>query len=306
MIQPQCRRLRLSRSLAVATVLGATVVGFLGGATTARAATTKLPFSDPSINGYIGLCDLAGNNVTSGSITSKPFVWLAVSSWTPPKTYTGKGEQAGLFIYQPRPDTPAVDWSGDEMTASTVYRSPKFPAAAATYKDFSMANYIREFPSQVNGLYELRMHFGLANYGTYSETYPATFIQVTGNRWHVVQGGTVACKSAHATSTEATVGIPQVDPSHDPNQTPVTAPPSTQPSAKSSSASNGSQSPHTSSSGGGGPGETISEPIAGAQTAASKTATNPLVVILAVACGLLLVTIIIGFIRRRQQDRRAT
>jgi hypothetical protein len=56
--------------------LMAVVVG-LGASAEASAGT--VPFADPDSDGYIGFCDLAGNNVTSGSVDSAPFVWKAVS-----------------------------------------------------------------------------------------------------------------------------------------------------------------------------------------------------------------------------------
>jgi hypothetical protein len=251
------------------------------------------------------LCDLAGNNVTSGNIDSSPFVWKAVSSTRAPRGYSGKGQQAGLFMFQPRPDTLPGDWSGDELTASTYYKSKAYPSAAATYKDFSLADFIKEFPSQVDGLYQLRMHFGKANYGTYSSTYPATVIQVTGDTWRVVQGGTTNCKAAAAESTELAVGIPQLDPKHSRTETPATAPASTRPSGTSGSGA----TPSTGQGNGPASGQSISAPLhdaaKGTSASSRSSSTSVAVIGLAALCGLLIVVLVGGTIWRRRRPPAA-
>lgn len=47
------------------------------------------------------------------------------------------------------------------------------------------------------------MYFSAPNQVTYTYTYPTTDIQVTGNTWHVVRGGTVPCNVGTAVSDES-------------------------------------------------------------------------------------------------------
>src|ERR1700685_1919637 len=96
----------------LSTVLAGAMVG------SSAAATKGAPFVDPSAVGYIGFCDLAGNNVTSGAVTSTPFVWKAVASVPPPKSYRGTGQNAALTIFQARQATPPSLWSGDQLTGA--------------------------------------------------------------------------------------------------------------------------------------------------------------------------------------------
>jgi hypothetical protein len=168
--------------------------------------------ADPARQGYIGLCDGTGHNITSGNVNSAPFVWKAVSSQAPPSAYAGKGQNADLNIYQLRPGVPAAEWSGEQLTAASFYRQKAAPTAQATTVDLSLANIIADYPPMDGGRYELRMYVGKVNYGDYSATYPATFIQVSGSTWHVIDGGTVNCGAADAVSDEVLTGaLPKAD-----------------------------------------------------------------------------------------------
>lgn len=206
----------------IAAIVGLSALLFAG----AAEASSSQPFTDPNAIGYIGLCDLSGHNVSSGTLDSSPFVWKAVSSVQPPAAYQGKGQNAGLYIYQARQELPPGDWSGDELTSASYYSNRKAPTAVATYKDLSLKVITTEFPPMWNGLYELRMQFGKANYGIYpTSNYPATIIQVTGSTWHVVSGGLVNCGADAATSLETrTQVVPAVPPTPVKGLTPTTAP----------------------------------------------------------------------------------
>jgi hypothetical protein len=283
----------------------ALVVAAIATATTTAAAlgTTsgKVPFVDPSAHGYIALCDLDGHNVTSGNIHTHPFVWQAVSSLPAPDGYSGKGQNAGLLMFQPRRGVSPADWNGDELTAATQYKGTKYPAAEATYKDFSLADFIKEFPSGLDGLYQLRMHFAKKNYGVYTQTYPATVIQVTGNTWHVVQGGTTQCKAVVARSTEYKVGIPQVDPTSSAGETPPTAPASVQ---ASPAASGGSSGASPSASGGSSdPDTVIAAPVSGTPSGTSSSSSNATVIALGALCVVLLLVIAAGIFWRWRENR---
>lgn len=192
----------LARRSAIGAVLG--LIAWLAGVPAAHA--DSLP-SDPNAHGYIGLCDGHGHNVTAGYVDAKPFVWTAVSSTPASATMQGPGENTVLSINQPRSGVEPEEWSGDELTATSFYSKRSAPAAQATRADLSLATIIKEFPPQEDGLYELRMYYGRLDHGTYGATYPATFIQVSGNTWHVVKGGTVDCTDPGGISNEVATGV---------------------------------------------------------------------------------------------------
>lgn len=202
------RSTRLLASLATVTAALAVTVGagLLGSPAEAAAASRALP-ADSAAQGYVGLCNEAGQNVTGGSVDTRPFIWKAVASTPPPSAYQGHGQNAVLGIFQPRKQTLPIEWGGTSLTAASYYRQRATPAAQATYTDQSLRSVITRYPPKVDGLYVLRMYFGRAGYGTYTASYPATTIQVTGSTWRVVAGGTVNCHHASAVSNEALTGV---------------------------------------------------------------------------------------------------
>ncbi len=165
-------------------------------------AANPVPYTDFAAKGSVGLCDRAGSPVTSGKVTDKPFAWLAVSSMPAPPGYGGTGRKATLVIYQPRPNTYPNQWSGDSMTSSSPYTNPRYPMAAASAEDFSLQDYINEFPPRWNGLLQLRIYYGIPQKSTWTETYAATDIQVTGSNWRVVRGASVPCGKGSAKPNE--------------------------------------------------------------------------------------------------------
>jgi hypothetical protein len=191
----------------------------------AGASGSGVPFTDPSAAGYIGFCDLAGHNVTSGTLDGTPFVWKAVSSVQPPKAYQGGGQNADLNIYQARQDLDPGDWTGEGMIGDTQYAATKEPTAVATYKDISLKSIVLALPPMWDGMYALRMQFGKTGFGIYGATYPMTVIQVIGNRWHVISGGLVNCSTARGISLETLTGVAsQLPPKPIKNETAPTAP----------------------------------------------------------------------------------
>jgi len=173
---------------------------------TAAAARADAVPADAQAHGFIGFCDRNDHPVVGGDVGAAPFVWKAVASQGPPAAYQGKGQNAVLNVYQPRPGVDAAEWSGDQLTAATFYTIKAAPAVQSTLKDIPLSVVVKEFPPLVDGLYELRMYFGRANYGLYSATYPATFIRVDGDHWSVLKGGTVNCAAASGESTEVLAG----------------------------------------------------------------------------------------------------
>lgn len=208
----RARRVAVGALCAVAvTVLGTPVAG----------ATPKVPFSDPNADGYIGLCDRAGTQVTSGSIDATPFAWRAVSSVAAPKPYDNDDRTAVLLAYQPRVGLPSEEWSGQEMTASARYSNPAHPMAAATGADYSLEDFLSNYHAVWNGFVELRMYLGTADEPVYSYRYPVLDIHVTGSTWHAIGGGPVDCRSGEAESIESIV-LPKSD-----TTSPTSTPPTT-------------------------------------------------------------------------------
>jgi len=172
-----------------------------GSLTRSNPAQASIP-ADPAAHGYIGLCGVDDKPMVGGSIHDKPFVWKAIASQPAPAEARGAGEVATLYAYQPRPNVQASDWSGDTLTATNPYSTPSAPTAQATKLDYTLKDFIDEYPPMVDGLYELRMYFGNRTATAFADSYAATFIKVSGDRWKVVQGGTVNCGKGKAVSTE--------------------------------------------------------------------------------------------------------
>jgi hypothetical protein len=292
------RAIAVTGLVAVAACVGAPAYGSSGG----------VPFTDPAADGYIGICDLAGHNVTSGTVDSAPFVWKAVSSVTPPKAYRGKGQNTGLFIYQVRQGVEPGDWSGDELSSDSIYSRAAEPTAALTYKDESLKVFMTEYPPMWDGLYALRMQFGKSGYGVYGATYPMTVIQVTGSTWRVVSGGLVNCSRATGVSQETvSAGIAQRPAKPVKGETAVTAPvalralPGTALSSRTTSAT--AASPGT--SGQGGLATSAADPISAPVSLASQSdggGSQVLIVVLVV--GAVAVAGVAGAAVGRQRSER--
>ena len=212
--------------------LGVCVLAIMSGLLAGQSSASSVPFSDPNAKGYIGFCDANNNNITSGDIGAAPFVWKAVSSTQPPKDYLGKGQNAVLDIFQPRDGVDPGDWSGDSLTAASFYDTSSLPTVQSTTADEPLSDFMRAYPTKLEGLYQLRIYYGKVPSGLYSQTYPATVIEIKGSRWSVVQGGNVSCASATATSDEILSGTePKAD------ATPAAAGHSSSSSASGSTAS---------------------------------------------------------------------
>ena len=196
----------MSRRATALRVGLAGLVGVLAFVTAAPGASAIAPPVDPNAKGYIGLCDRTGKQVTSGNINDTPFVWKAVAA-NPvlPAMYRGRGQNAILSIYQLRPNYDSTNWSGEQMTAASYYTAA--PTTVGTTQDDSLATFIRAYPPKLDGLYELRMFFAANQAPTYSATYPALYIRVTGSTWTALGTGKVNCPAAKAQSSEVIDGV---------------------------------------------------------------------------------------------------
>jgi hypothetical protein len=168
-------------------------------------AATAVPYTDPNAVGYIGLCNQAGQQITSGSINTTPFAWRAVSTQPAQAPYNNAGRTATLYGYQPQQGLLPGEWSGEQLTSSARYSNPANPMAAATDGDDSLEDLIQDYPPRWDGFFQLRIYLSTADEQAYDLHYPALNIQVTGDTWQAVGGGAVNCKSGTSESLETIV-----------------------------------------------------------------------------------------------------
>lgn len=165
------------------------------------ASAYTVPFKDPNVRGFIGLCDRAGNPMKSGSLQDVPFVWTAVSSTSAPAGY--EHGKATLYAMQPRQQADPSQWWGRQITSSSSFTNPAHPIVQSTNVDSPLLWFVQAYPSQWDGLVQLRIYYSGINLPVEYSTYPATVLRVSGNTWSVVSGGAVACNVGKGTSAES-------------------------------------------------------------------------------------------------------
>jgi len=219
-------------------------------------AAPSVPYTDPrAAAGYIGLCNQQGQQVTSGSIDTAPFVWRAVSTVAAPSGVSGTGRTATLYAYQPMQGLPAQYWSGEQITGTAQYSNPSFPTVVSTARDLPLSNFLNTFHPQWDGFIELRLYLDAPGSGLYVDSYATLNLYISGDQWQAVGGGSVNCNSGQAVSDEAAL----------PGASGATS--TTVPSSKSGSATNSnsnSNSPTTTT--------TSDPPPAGTSAPASHSA----------------------------------
>ena len=72
-------------------VAGAVALLAVSSVTGLASAATAVPYTDPAVAGSIGLCNQAGQQVTSGSVDTVPFAWRAVSTQPASAPYNNAG-----------------------------------------------------------------------------------------------------------------------------------------------------------------------------------------------------------------------
>ena len=167
-----------------------------------------VPYSDPNVVGYIGLCNQAGQQITSGSVSAAPFVWRAVSSQAAPAPYNGAGGTANLNAYLPMQSLAPGDWSGEQLTASARYSNPQSPMAQATTRDVPLEDFLQDYPPEWDGFIQLRLFLGVQNQPADVQHYAALDLQISGDTWTAVGGGPVNCNAGTAESLETVLAPP--------------------------------------------------------------------------------------------------
>ncbi len=164
------------------------VVAVIAWVVVTRPAKAADQYTDPAVIGTITLYDASGHVVTHGSVNTTPFVARAVSSKAAPAPYNGAGATATLFAFQPRENASAVMWSGDSLTASTPFTDPAHPTATATSTDFSLEDFLQEFPPRWNGAIQLRLILDAPGQSADTTEYMAANLKITGDTWTQVPG----------------------------------------------------------------------------------------------------------------------
>src|SRR5262244_2621522 len=149
------RRARAAVTLGALT-LGVLTLGALSAATPFAAASvtsssSKVPFQDPSIHGWLTFCNRNNQPVTSGSLYTAPFAWKTVSSAPPPAGYRNSAGRVTLYAYQPIKYVDPGDWSGSELTAASSFTNPNHPAVQATNADLPLLGFTQAYPAHWDG-----------------------------------------------------------------------------------------------------------------------------------------------------------
>src|SRR5579859_6446572 len=108
MLSSAFRRIFMSVAIIAAVVMAPTA---------AHASGNAVPFSDPYVQGSLTLCNRYHQPITSGQVTTQPFIWSAVSSTPAPPRYT----RAYLLVYQPIQYVDPSNWTGYQLNDDAIF-----------------------------------------------------------------------------------------------------------------------------------------------------------------------------------------
>jgi hypothetical protein len=186
-------------------VIGGLTFSFVVSAASAQEASAtvpKAPYTDADADGYLGICNQHGQQITSGNINTKPFAWEVVSSVAAPSAVSGKGRTATLYAYQPIQGLDAGYWSGEQITGTSQYSNPSVPIAVSTDRDLPLSQFLNVFPPKWDGFIELRVYLDAPGVEPDVMNYPALSLSISGDTWQAVGGGSVDCTAGQAESDE--------------------------------------------------------------------------------------------------------
>ena len=192
----------LRTSTAALILSAAAITGVLAGSPANAATAGSDPLKDANVTGSLTLCNRAGQPMTSGRLTTAPFVWKAISSTPAPAAYRSGSGRATLTAYQPIKFVDPGDWSGGQLTGSSSFTNPMHPVAQATNGDGPLLNFVQAFPPHFNGYVEIRMLFSGVDQPSVIDSYPAAVLKVSKTRWRLVSGGGGSCSDGAGTSDE--------------------------------------------------------------------------------------------------------
>jgi len=264
----------MKRLVTLAVVSAALIAPVLGAS---AAAADTLPFSDPAVAGRITLCDKNLKPLTSGDIRKEPFVWRAVSDVPTTGAYFTSSGMATLYAFQPREKVPPAEWTGKQLTATSVYTNAKVPMVQSVPNDIALRDFVSVAPLW-DGLVQLRIFLSNDGVPVQSKPYAAAVIKVTGTTWKLVSGGGGSCTDGKAVSVATLLLTPsQTGASPSPKPTGAAKPGSESTAAPATPAAEPGQSP--ASTDGAGSGESgapaTSETSGGTAVAAGDEAEVP-------------------------------
>lgn len=181
---------RTFKIAAFGAVLGLSMLSGIG-----PAAAESVPYTDPMVTGYIGLCDAHGHSIQSGSLDAIPFAAKAISSTGVEAPYNAPGSSAWVNAYQPRQGVTPPEWSGEQLISGSIFSTAAHPAVVGTKGDISMRQFVQDAPPAWDGFVQLRLYVKSPTAPYDALHYAATDIQVSGNSWHVVRGANVPCSA---------------------------------------------------------------------------------------------------------------
>lgn len=186
-------------------VAGVAVVGVAAVAIAAVTLTggAKPPYDDPAATGLLTLCDSSGHVKTEGKV-GEPLASVVLGSSAAPTGYNTRGAVASLFAYQPREGIEPDEFSGLQLTGSSVFTDPVEPAVQVTEKSTTIGDFAVAFPAQLDGFVQLRLLLSAPNAGTQTSRYDSADLKIDGNTWHVVRGGKSNCSDAKTAVTTTT------------------------------------------------------------------------------------------------------
>jgi hypothetical protein len=200
------------RARAAVTVTAMALGGLLVAAPLASASvvstTSKVPFTDPGIDGWITFCNRSNQPVTSGSLDTVPFAWKTISSAKPPAGYGGASGRVALWAYQPIQYVDPGDWSGSLLTGASAFSNPDHPVVQATNADLPLVGFTQAYPEHWAGLLEIRMMYTGKDKEQLQTPYAAAILRVSGGKWTLVEGGGGSCSQGRGLSME-TVALPK-------------------------------------------------------------------------------------------------
>lgn len=176
----------------------------IGTATPALAG--QVPYDDPQSSGSLTLCDSQGHELRSGSTSTQPLAPLVIGSTQAPADYR-TGATATLLAYQPREGLAPGQWSGELLTGASRYTTPSHPTVAALPQDLSLGTYVQDFPTQWDGLVQLRVYLGARDKQIYKQKYDTADLKVEKGRWTMVRGGGGSCSSGKAIAVAEILGV---------------------------------------------------------------------------------------------------
>ena len=198
-LSPSGSRFQTISIALVGILVSATAIVTVG--VTASSASTVPPW-EPDANsvGALTFYNASGDVVTGGSLTDQPIAAFVEGTGTPRAGDT----KATLYAYTPVSGEAPGQWSGEQLSASTVYPVSSPPSAALDTtlpvqtggdQDTTLADYILSYPNSDTsgdgyaGLYVLRLKTSTPGKSV-TTTYDAADIVVSGSTWSVVYPST--------------------------------------------------------------------------------------------------------------------